>query len=73
MAEVEHRQSQDRQPNGAGYGSAASHFFQPERFMHPNFNAEQYVADVRRYVSLVAPPSWYTKKTYRSSAEDINA
>jgi hypothetical protein len=28
-----------------------AHWFKPERFMEPDFNAEKYVADVRRYVS----------------------
>lgn len=46
MTSVERKPSQD----GAGYHGGASHFFQPERFMAPDFNAEQYVADVRRFV-----------------------
>ena len=29
----------------------SAHWFKPERFLEPNFNAEQYVADARRYVS----------------------
>ena len=29
-----------------------SHWFDSERFLDPQFNAEQYVADLRRYVSL---------------------
>ncbi len=28
-----------------------SHWFDSERFLDPQFNAEQYVADLRRYVS----------------------
>lgn len=29
----------------------APHWFKPERFLEPEFDAEQYVADLRRYVS----------------------
>lgn len=28
------------------------HWFNPERFMEPNFDADTYVADLRRYVSI---------------------
>jgi len=31
-----------------------SQWFDSERFLDPNFNAEQYVADLRRYVSSEA-------------------
>ena len=30
---------------------ASVHWFKPERFLEPDFDAEQYVADARRYVS----------------------
>ena len=32
-----------------------SQWFNSERFLDPNFNAEQYVADLRRYVSVHPP------------------
>ena len=32
-----------------------SQWFDSERFLDPNFNAEQYVADLRRYVSSEVP------------------
>ena len=32
-----------------------SQWFDSERFLDPNFNAEQYVADLRRYVSVQPP------------------
>ena len=38
-----------------GRGSE-SQWFDSERFLDPAFNAEQYVADLRRYVSLPGLP-----------------
>ena len=32
--------------------ASESHWFDSEKFLDPGFNAEQYVADLRRYVSL---------------------
>jgi len=29
------------------------HWFKPERFVEPHFDAESYVADLRRYVGLI--------------------
>ena len=43
--------------NSEGRGSE-SQWFDSERFLDPNFNAEQYVADLRRYVRLPDLPCY---------------
>lgn len=41
--------------SSAHHDDSPPHWFNPKRFVESNFDAESYVADLRRYVRLLAP------------------